>query len=481
MAYNAVYTRRAKAVATGAVAVEQPLEIVILAAGSGKRMRSQTSKALQPLAGRPLLAHVLDAVPAVPGARVHVVIRDEDDAVRQAFEGQDIRWVVQRRQPGTGGALAAALPALRDAAVAVALYGDVPFVSPDTVRRLAEVARREPGAAAWLTATVDDPTGYGRILRDNTGRVLGIVEERDASAEQARINEINAGPMAIPVAWLRAYLPRLDIGQTAQREACLTLIVDWAVRDGRPVLGVESPDPVEALGINDRAQLAEAERLWQRRNARRLMDGGLLLADPQRFDVRGELVVGQDVFVDVNAVFEGRVALGDDVRVGPNCVLRDATVGDRCRLHANVLIDSATLAAEVTVGPFAHIRPGTELGVGVEIGNFVECNRSRLGDGTRAKHLSYIGDSETGASVNIGAGVITCNYDGVRKHRTVIGQGAFIGSNAALVAPVEIGPGATVGAGSTITEDVPGQALALGRGRQSNIERWTPAKSRRRP
>ena len=461
--------------------MDQPIDVVILAAGSGSRMRSATSKVLQPLAGRPLLSHVLDASGALAGARVHVVVCGQDDAVRQVFQDrQDIHWVTQARQIGTGDAVASALSSLRDDAIAVVLYGDVPFVNPDTIKRMVDAARRAPSVAVLLTAEIDEPTGYGRILRDSTGRVLSIIEERDATAEQARIKEVNAGPMAIPVAWLRDYLPRLDVSQTAQHEACLTVIVEWIAHDGHQVIGMGSHDVIEMHGINDRVQLARAERLWQRRNADRLMGEGLQLADPLRFDVRGELVVGRDVFIDVNAVFEGRVALGDEVRVGPNCVLRDVVVGERCQLHANVLIDSATLARDVVVGPFAHIRAGSELGAGVEIGNFVECKRSRLGAGTKAKHLSYIGDTEAGASVNIGAGAITCNYDGVDKHRTVIGEGAFIGSNVALVAPVEIGPGATVGAGSTITEDVPGEALALGRGRQSNIERWTGVEGRRR-
>ncbi len=456
----------------------QALDIVILAAGHGSRMHSRASKLLQPLAGRPLLAHVLDVAAALPEAKLHVVVGQDADAVRAAFPDYDIRWVTQASQRGTGDAVAAALPGLGEDSVVLVLYGDVPFLCVDTLERMVESAGQGPSSAVLLTAVVDNPRGYGRILRDSVDGVLRIVEERDTTPEQAGIREVNAGPMAIPAAWLRHYLPKLDISQTAQGEACLTVIVDWLARDGHQVMGVQPQSHVEMHGVNTRLQLAQAERLWQRRNADRLMNDGLLLIDPARFDLRGELVVGQDVCVDVNNVFEGRVSLGDNVTIGPNCLLRDVDIGPGCQVRANSVIDSATLAENVIVGPFAHIRPGSELAADVEIGNFVECNRSRVGAASKIKHLSYVGDSDIGKDVNIGAGVITCNYDGAKKHRTTIGAGAFIGSNAALVAPVTIGPAATVGAGSTITQDVPGAALAVGRGRQSNVKDWRPGSLR---
>ena len=451
------------------------LSIVILAAGQGKRMNSALPKVLQPLAGRPLLGHVLDAARALDPAAVHVVYGHGGEQVRAALDGAlkaaapHSSWVLQAEQKGTGHAVQQALPALRDDETALILYGDVPLVQPETLRAL--VALAGPKSLGLLTVELDDPTGYGRIVRDARGKVLRIVEQKDANARERRIREGNTGIMAVPVKRLRGWLGRLR-NANAQGEYYLTDIIAMAVKDKVKVSPLAAPTVPEVLGINDKAQLAEAECALQHSRARALMVAGATLADTMRVDVRGELVIGRDVFIDVNAVFEGRVVLGDGVVVGPGCILRDCEIAAGVRLNAYCVIEGATVGAGAIIGPFARLRPGAALGPEVHIGNFVEIKNSTMGEGSKANHLAYVGDASVGARANIGAGTIVANYDGANKHHTAIGADAHTGSNSVLVAPVSIGDGATVGAGSTITKDVPAGTLAVARGKQAHIEGW---------
>ncbi|MFM7706880.1 MAG: bifunctional UDP-N-acetylglucosamine diphosphorylase/glucosamine-1-phosphate N-acetyltransferase GlmU [Gammaproteobacteria bacterium] len=451
------------------------LSTVILAAGQGKRMNSASPKVLQPLAGRPLLGHVIDAARALEPAAVHVVYGHGGDQVRTALDGAlkasapRSSWVLQAEQRGTGHAVQQALPALRDDEIALVLYGDVPLVQPETLRAL--VALAGPRSLGLLTVELPDPTGYGRIVRDARGKVLRIVEQKDANARERRIREVNTGIMAVPVKRLRGWLGKLR-NANAQGEYYLTDIIAMAVKDKVKVAALTAPTTAEVLGINDKAQLAEAECALQHSRARALMAAGVTLADAVRVDVRGELVVGRDVFIDVNAVFEGRVVLGDGVIVGPGCVLRDCEIAAGVRLNAYCVIEGATVGAGAIIGPFARLRPGAALGPDVHIGNFVEVKNSAMGEGAKANHLAYVGDATVGPRANIGAGTIVANYDGANKHRTAIGADAHTGSNSVLVAPISIGDGATVGAGSTITKDVPAGTLAVSRGKQVMIEGW---------
>jgi bifunctional UDP-N-acetylglucosamine pyrophosphorylase/glucosamine-1-phosphate N-acetyltransferase len=451
------------------------LSIVILAAGQGKRMNSALPKVLQPLAGRPLLGHVLAAARALEPAAVHVVYGHGGEQVQAAL-GADLAaaaprssWVLQAEQKGTGHAMQQALPALQDDEIVLVLYGDVPLVQPETLRGL--VALTGPKSLGLLTVELPDPTGYGRIVRDARGKVLRIVEQKDANARERKIREGNTGIMAVPVKRLRGWLGKLR-NANAQGEYYLTDIIAMAVKDKVKVAPLAAPTIAEVLGINDRIQLAEAEDALQRSRARALMVAGATLADTARVDVRGELVVGRDVFIDVNAVFEGRVVLGDGVIVGPGCVLRDCEIAAGVRLNAYCVIEGATVGAGAGIGPFARLRPGAALGPDVHIGNFVEIKNSTMGAGSKANHLAYVGDATVGPRANIGAGTIVANYDGANKHHTVIGADAHTGSNSVLVAPVSVGDGATVGAGSTITKDVPPGTLAVARGKQVAIEGW---------
>jgi bifunctional UDP-N-acetylglucosamine pyrophosphorylase/glucosamine-1-phosphate N-acetyltransferase len=451
------------------------LSIVILAAGQGKRMNSALPKVLQPLAGRPLLGHVLDAARALDPAAVHVVYGHGGEQVRAALDGAlkaaapRSSWVLQAEQKGTGHAVQQALPALRDDEVALVLYGDVPLVRPETLRAL--VALAGPKSLGLLTVELPDPTGYGRIVRDARGKVLRIVEQKDANARERRIREGNTGIMAVPVKRLRGWLGKLR-NANAQGEYYLTDIIAMAVKDKVKVAALTAPTVAEVLGINDKAQLAEVEAELRRLRARALLAAGVTLADPARVDVRGELVTGRDVFIDVNAVFEGRVVLGDGVSVGPGSVLRDCEVAAGARIHAHCVLEQCKVGPGALIGPFARLRPGAALGPEVHIGNFVEVKNSTMGAGAKANHLAYVGDATVGARANIGAGTIVANYDGANKHHTAIGADAHTGSNSVLVAPVSIGDGATVGAGSTITKDVPAGTLAVARGKQAHIEGW---------
>ena len=446
-----------------------PLNVIILAAGKGKRMHSDIPKVLHKVGGRSLLAHVVDTALSLDTAAVHVVVGHEAEQIRTAFESAPFSWALQADQLGTGHAVAQAMPNVSDDALLLVLYGDVPLIQADTLRQL--LAKSADDALAVLTLNSTDPTGLGRILRDAQGRAIAIVEEKDATAEQKAIKETNSGIMAVRSATLRQWLGRLK-NDNAQGEYYLTDIVGLAVADGIAVQTLLINDELEVLGVNNKAQLAQLERHYQRRMAERLLEAGVTLADPARIDVRGELQCGRDVEIDINCIFEGKVVLGNRVRIGPNVCIKNAVIGDHTVIHANSHIDGAQVAAQCAVGPFARLRPGTVMNTGSKIGNFVETKKASLGAGSKVNHLSYVGDATLGRDVNIGAGTITCNYDGVNKFETRIEDNVFVGSNTALVAPVNIGENATIGAGSTITGDVPGEHLAIARGRQRNIEGW---------
>jgi bifunctional UDP-N-acetylglucosamine pyrophosphorylase/glucosamine-1-phosphate N-acetyltransferase len=446
-----------------------PLSVVILAAGQGKRMKSDLPKVLQPLAGRPLLGHVLDTAAGLNAAATHVVYGHGGEQVPKAFEGHSVQWALQAEQHGTGHAVMQAMPAIPDDHLVLILYGDVPLVQLDTLARL--VAAASENAVSLLSVMLPDPTGYGRIVRDGAGNVVRIVEHKDANAKERNIHESNTGLMCVPAARLKAWLAGLR-NDNAQGEYYLTDIVVSAVRSSCEVHAVVAPAVTEVLGVNDKVQLAELEAAYRRQRATALMLEGVTIVDPARFDARGPVIVGRDVYLDVNVVLEGTVTLGHRVRIGPNVVIRDSEIGDDVEIHANCVIDRATVGARSIVGPFARLRPDAKLHEDVHVGNFVEVKKSELLRGAKANHLTYLGDATVGEKVNIGAGTITCNYDGVNKFRTEIGAGAFIGSGTMLVAPVKIGAGATIGAGSAITKDAPDGKLTLERSKQVTIETW---------
>jgi bifunctional UDP-N-acetylglucosamine pyrophosphorylase/glucosamine-1-phosphate N-acetyltransferase len=444
------------------------LNVVILAAGQGKRMRSDLPKVLHRLGGRQLLAHVLDTARELGAGKICVVYGHGGEAVREALDAEDIIWVRQEPQLGTGHAVLQTLTFLDPAAPTVVLYGDVPLIGVATLTRLIEVADRGLGV---LTEDLEDPTGYGRIVRDGGGNILRIVEERDASEEERAISEINTGFIAAPTAALNRWLPALG-NDNAQGEYYLTDIVRLAIGEGMPVATTQPDEAWEVLGVNSKVQLAELERIHQYRNALLLMEQGVTLLDPDRLDVRGELDCGRDVTIDVNCVFEGRVVLGDGVEVGAHCILRNAVIGAGTRIAPFSHIDEAEAGRGCVIGPYARLRPGTKLGEDVHIGNFVEVKNSTVADCSKANHLAYIGDATVGKNVNVGAGTITCNYDGANKHRTVIEDDVFIGSDTQLVAPVTVGRGATLGAGTTLTEDAPPDKLTISRARQVTVPGW---------
>ena len=445
------------------------LAVVTLAAGKGSRMKSDLPKVLHPLAGRPMLAHVLDAARALPDARQHVVIGHGAEAVKASFADDSIHWAEQTEQLGTGHAVAQAMPAIKASDTVLVLYGDVPLLQTDTLRQLLQQTAGD--ALALLTVELADPTGYGRIVRNSSGLIEAIVEHKDANEEQRRIGEVNTGILAVSAAHLARWLPQLSAANT-QGEYYLTDIIAMAVDEGIRVNSLQPQHSDEVQGVNDRLQLAQLERSLQRRRAEQLMRDGATLADPERIDIRGHLNVGTDVHIDVGCVFEGDVSLADGVRIGPNCVLRDVHVGANSQIEAFSLLQQAHVAEQCSVGPYARLRPGAELAPGAKVGNFCEVKKAHIGAGAKVNHLSYIGDAHVGERVNIGAGTITCNYDGVNKHRTDIGNDAFIGSNTALVAPVSIGQGATVGAGSVVTKAVEDEQLAIARAKQRNIDHW---------
>jgi bifunctional UDP-N-acetylglucosamine pyrophosphorylase/glucosamine-1-phosphate N-acetyltransferase len=444
------------------------LDIVIMAAGKGTRMKSALPKVLHRLAGHPLLLHVLDTCAALQAQRTVVVTGHAADAVERAVSGRSVTCVRQEPQLGTGHAVQQAAPLLDDDGTTLILNGDVPLITADTARALVQACAGRQ--LALLTLVLDDPQGYGRIVREG-GQVRGIVEHKDASDAQRGIREVYTGIMAAPTAALKRWLARLS-NRNAQREYYLTDIVAMAVADGVPVVTSAAHDETEVLGVNSAAQLADLERRLQRRRADALMDAGVRLADPARLDVRGVLECGSDVEIDIDCIFEGRVVLGDGVRVGAHCVIRDTTIGAGTEVLPHCDFTQGRIGERVQIGPFARLRPGADLGPEVHIGNFVEVKNSRLERGAKANHLAYLGDTTVGERVNYGAGSITANYDGANKHRTVIGNDVQVGSNCVLVAPVVIGDGATIGAGSVINKDAPAGQLTVARARQASLQGW---------
>lgn len=446
-----------------------PFNIIILAAGRGTRMMSDLPKVLHPLAGKPMLAHLLDTARSLDPLQICVVYGYGGEQVPQAIGSNDISWVLQAEQHGTGHAVLQAVPYLADTGVTLILYGDVPLTTADTMRALTAVAVQDQ--LALLTVTLADPTGYGRIVRDGAGKVTAIVEHKDADIPTRAIDEVNTGLMALPTHRLAGWLSRLS-NANAQGEYYLTDIIAMAVADGVAVQTCQPAYYREILGVNSKAQLAELERLHQAQVANQLMTQGVTLLDPARIDVRGTLQCGRDVMIDVGCVFEGHVELGNNVSVGAHCVLKNVTVGAGTQIAPFSHLVDATVGTDNHIGPYAHLRPGTILAADVHIGNFVEIKNSQVDIGSKINHLSYVGDSTVGKQVNIGAGTITCNYDGANKYRTVIEDNAFIGSDTQLVAPVTIGRGATIGAGSTITKDTPAGELTLSRSKQITIPGW---------
>jgi len=447
--------------------VMSPLNIVILAAGKGTRMVSDKPKVLHTLAGKPLLQHVLDCALSLQPQQVCVVYGHGGEAVPQAMAQYNARFLIQEPQLGTGHAVQQALPYLENDSRTLVLYGDVPLIQHSTLHQMLQAGE----GLVLLTVNLDDPTGYGRIVRNAESDVQSIVEQKDASPEQLKIEEVNTGIMLVPTAKLREWLGRLG-NNNAQGEYYLTDIVAMAVQQGVPVHTVQPAQRWEVEGINNKMQLATLERVWQQNVARRLMLQGVTLADPARLDVRGDLTCGRDVEIDVGCIFEGKVTLGDSVQVGPYSIIRNAAIAPGTQIAAYSHIDASEVGANCRIGPYARLRPGTRIADDAHVGNFVEIKNSEIGQGSKANHLSYIGDSSVGCRVNIGAGTITCNYDGANKFRTVIGDDAFIGSDTQLVAPVTVGKGATIGAGSTITRDTPEGELTLSRSKQISIRGW---------
>jgi bifunctional UDP-N-acetylglucosamine pyrophosphorylase/glucosamine-1-phosphate N-acetyltransferase len=446
----------------------KPLHVVILAAGEGKRMRSALPKVLQTIAGKPMLGHVVDLARALGASAIHVVHGHGGAQVREVYGAQaDLLWAEQAQQLGTGHAVQQAMPRVPDDARVLVLYGDVPLLTADSVSPLIETT----APLAVLVADLIDPTGYGRVVIDATGHVAAIVEQKDANPEQRAIRTINTGIIAADAKPLRDWLSKLR-NENAQGEYYLTDVFALAAGDGASAVASACVDPMDAFGANDPWQLAELERHIQKRRARALCAVGVRLADPSRFDLRGTVQAGRDVEIDVDVILEGEVILGDGVRIGPFCRLRDVRLAAGSIVHAHCDIEGAVSTGACVIGPYARLRPGTELAEGVHVGNFVETKKTRLGAGSKANHLSYLGDAQIGARVNVGAGTITCNYDGVNKSLTRIGDGAFIGSNTALVAPVSVGADATIGAGSVISRDAPEGKLTVARARQATIEGW---------
>jgi bifunctional UDP-N-acetylglucosamine pyrophosphorylase/glucosamine-1-phosphate N-acetyltransferase len=450
-------------------------EVIVLAAGKGSRMHSDEPKVLQLLGGQSLLDHVLEAARGVSPHRIFVVYGHDGETVRRSTQGDDINWIEQNPQLGTGHAVSQVMPSVDPAADVLVVYGDVPLVRTETLVRLVDAA--ESKRLAVLTTVLPDPTGYGRIIRDNSNALQEIVEEADANDEQKAITEINAGFFAAPAALLSGWLMGLD-DANVQRERYLTDVVRFAVAADAQVVTCETEDRNEVHGVNSRAELADVERIFQRCQAGRLMADGLSLRDPDRFDLRGSLSFGADSMIDINVIVEGNVQFGARVMIGPNCYIRDSILGDDVAIEANCVIDGARIGPGCIIGPFARLRPDTELAADARVGNFVEMKKTRLGVGTKANHLAYLGDSDIGKNVNIGAGVITCNYDGTRKHKTVIEDDAFIGSDTQLVAPVTIGAGATIGAGSTIRHNAPSGKLTLTRVQAKTLDYRRPLKKK---
>ena len=452
------------------------MNVVILAAGMGKRMQSDLPKVLHPLAGKPLLSHVIDTARTLNPSRMCVVYGHGGDAVPSRLSADDLRFVLQAPQLGTGHAVMQSVDALDDAVPTLVLYGDVPLTSARTLQTLVDKAGKEK--LAVLTVDLEDPTGYGRIIRTDK-RIVRIVEQKDATESERVISEVNTGILVAPTRALKLWLGKLS-NNNAQQEYYLTDVIAMAVQDGIPIESAQPEHVWETLGVNSKLQLAELERIFQRNIANTLLDQGVTLADPNRVDVRGVLRCGRDVSIDVGCVFEGEVTLVDGVSIGANCVIRDAKIDRSVTIKAFSHIDGATIGVDAQIGPYARLRPGTKLGADVHVGNFVEIKNSQFDAHSKANHLAYVGDASVGARVNIGAGTITCNYDGANKHRTVIEDDAFIGSDTQLVAPVTVGKGATLGAGTTLTKDAPPDSLTVSRAKQISITGWQrPVKTKK--
>ncbi|NRA62246.1 MAG: bifunctional UDP-N-acetylglucosamine diphosphorylase/glucosamine-1-phosphate N-acetyltransferase GlmU [Psychrobium sp.] len=449
------------------------LHLVILAAGKGTRMRSMLPKVLHKVAAKPMVEHVIDAASQLPNiASTQLVYGHGGELMQQALSHRDVSWVLQAEQLGTGHAVAQAMPDLPDSGKVLILYGDVPLIKSDTLARL--VAVQPSGGIGLLTVVLDNPTGYGRIVRD-AGQVVGIVEQKDASALQLTINEVNTGILVADAIDLKHWLSNLSC-DNAQQEYYLTDIIAMAHQQGREIIAANPASAIEVEGVNNKLQLAQIERAYQLHQAQALMVAGATLRDPSRIDIRGSLSVGQDVEIDINLIVEGDVTLGNNVMIGANCILNNCTIGDDTVIKANSMIEQSTVGASCTVGPFARLRPGSQMSEDSHVGNFVEMKKVQLGRGSKAGHLAYLGDAIIGSNVNIGAGTITCNYDGANKHITEIGDGAFIGSDTQLVAPVKIGQGATVGAGSTVCNEVADNELVITRVKQRHIKNWSRPK-----
>lgn len=455
------------------------LQVVILAAGKGTRMKSQLPKVLHQLAGKPLLQHVIDNCHSMGARHCHIVVGHGAEQVKSTVFGDNIQlsFVEQAEQLGTGHAVQMTLDGLSDDTPTLILYGDVPLTHHDTLGSLYDVHLKDPQGIALMTCFLEEPAGYGRIIRNENGEVTGIVEEKDASETQKVINEVNTGILCCNSTQLKDWLGRLN-NNNAQREYYLTDIIAMAVRDGKRVTTAQPLELYEVEGINTLQQLAELERTWQLKMANQLMAGGVTLRDPYRLDLRGTLVCESDVVIDVNCIFEGRVVLKQGCQIGSNVYIKDSSIGAGSHIKANSMIESSTIGEDCSVGPYARLRPETQLQGGAQVGNFVEIKKSVIGQGSKANHLSYLGDSQIGNDVNIGAGTITCNYDGANKHKTVIQDGAFIGSDTQLVAPVTVGKKATIGAGTTVTQDVEDESLCISRVKQQQISNWKrPVKS----
>lgn len=445
------------------------LNIVILAAGKGTRMRSAMAKVLHKLAGKELLAHVIDTARSLAPNKIIIVYGHDGETVKKKLDAPDLSWILQENQLGTGHAVKEALPEIEKDSQVLVLYGDVPLITKATLEEL--IRTKEGKELGLLTAELDDASGYGRILRNSNNDIIGIVEEKDANEGEKRIKEINTGIMLFDSKALSNWIKELK-NDNAQGEYYLTDCVRLAANDDNNVAGVKCTQVFEITGVNNRIQLAELERVFQRNYAEELMLSGTTLADPERIEIRGQLVAEPDCEIDINCVFEGRVTLGKQVKIGPNVLISNSTLGDGSVVLANSVIENAQIGNKVTIGPFARVRPDTVLADKVKVGNFVEIKKATIGLGSKVNHLSYIGDTEMGSGVNIGAGTITCNYDGAFKHLTIIGDNAFIGSDTQLVAPVKVGEGATIGAGSTITKDTPANRLSLSRSKQVTINGW---------
>jgi bifunctional UDP-N-acetylglucosamine pyrophosphorylase/glucosamine-1-phosphate N-acetyltransferase len=447
-------------------------DIIILAAGKGTRMKSALPKVLHKLAGKSLLQHVVDSANSVQNANITIVTGHGSDEVRSSVsssETSSLNYVEQTEQLGTAHAVQMVVPNLGNGGTSLILYGDVPMILPETIHEM--LGAVSESNMSLLTVTLDDPTGYGRILRNESGQVTAIIEQKDASTEQLKVREVNTGVLAVKTKQLKQWLPQID-NNNAQGEYYLTDLIAIARSNG-VTIETKQPQSVEEFeGVNNRIQLSALERFYQKQQAEALMVAGVTLADPSRIDVRGNLKTGNDSYIDINAVFEGDVTLGSNVSIGPNCHIIDSDIGDYVEIYANSVIEQSQIANHSVIGPFARLRPGTVLAEKAKVGNFVETKNTHVGKGSKINHLSYVGDSELGEGVNVGAGTITCNYDGVNKHKTVMGDNSFIGSNSSLVAPVQIGKNATVGAGSTITKDVPDDELGLTRASQKSISDW---------